>query len=95
MAIYRILRNSTFGPREISRMTTAYEVALIELGIDRADPRTEIIASAIVHRASAGGSDIRALADFAIRQINGKAAADDARPTPSDFSQIYASRNPE
>jgi hypothetical protein len=45
MAIYRILRNSTFGPRDISRMTTAYEVALIELGIDRADPRTEIIAS--------------------------------------------------
>ncbi len=44
MAIYRILRNSTFGPQEISKMTAAYEVALVELGIDdRADPRTEIM----------------------------------------------------
>jgi hypothetical protein len=93
MAIYRILRNSTFGPREISQMTTAYEVALIELGIDRADPRTEIIASAIVHRASAGGSDVRALADFAIRQINAK-AADEARPMPAtpDFSVAYSQK---
>jgi hypothetical protein len=95
MAIYRILRNSTFGPREISLMTTAYEVALVELGIDRADPRTEIIASAIVHRASAGKSDIRALADFAIWQINAKATAD-ARTMPMlDFSQAYVSAKPD
>jgi hypothetical protein len=93
MAIYRILRNSTYGPREISKMTTAYEVALIELGIDRADPRTEIIASAIVHRASAGIPDVRALADFAIRQINAK-AADDARSMRGPvFSQAYSSGN--
>ncbi len=97
MAIYRILRNSTFGPQEISKMTAAYEVALIELGIDRNDPRTEIIASAIVHRASAGKSDVRGLADFAIRQINAKATADDARSmsVTADFSQAYTSGNPE
>jgi hypothetical protein len=41
MGIYRMLRDSTFGPREVSKMTTAYEIVLIELGIDRADPRTE------------------------------------------------------
>ncbi len=77
MAIYRILKNSTFGPREISKMTTAYEVVLIELGIDRTDPCTESIASAIVHRAATGESNVRALADFAIRQLK---CADDARP---------------
>jgi hypothetical protein len=37
----------SFGPREISKMTTAYEVALIELGIEPMDPLTEIVASAI------------------------------------------------
>jgi hypothetical protein len=94
MAIYRILRNSTFGPREISQMTTAYEVALIELGIDPTDPRTEIIASAIVHRASAGGSDIRALADFAIRQVNATGNAH-KEPATADFAQVYASENPD
>ena len=77
MAIYRILRNSTFGPREISTRTTAYEVVLIELGIDREDARTEIIASAIINRASTGELNIRSLADFAISQLKG---ADDARP---------------
>jgi hypothetical protein len=89
-------RKSTFGPREISLMTTAYKVALTELGIERTDPRTEIIASAIVHRASAGGSDIKALADFAIRQINAKAVAD-ARTLPMtpDFSQAYVSAKPD
>jgi hypothetical protein len=86
MAIYRILRNSTFGRREISQMTMAYEVALIELGIDPMDPRTEIIASAIVHRASAGGSNVRSLADFAIKQINATGTTGEERPTP-DFAQ--------
>ncbi len=76
MAIYRILRNSTFGPQEISKMTTAYEVVLIELDIDRTDPRTETIAAAIVHRASMGERNTRALADFSMRQLNVKAASD-------------------
>jgi hypothetical protein len=93
MAIYRILRNSTFGPQEISTMTTAYEVALIELGIDRTDPRTEIIASAMVHRAGTDAKDVRALGDFAIRQIKAK-AADEARPMPvtPDFSAPYSQK---
>ena len=51
-------------------MTTAYEAVLIELGIDRTDPRTETIASAIVHRASTGQLNVRALADFAIARLN-------------------------
>jgi hypothetical protein len=93
MAIYRILQNSTFGPQEISTMTTAYEVALIELGIDPADPRTEIIASAIVQRASNGEKDVRALTHHAVRQLNAK-AAEEARPMPvtPDFSAAYSQK---
>lgn len=78
-------------------MTTAYEVVLIELGIaDRTDPQTEIIASAIIHRAGAGQLDVRALADFAIRKIAEKALADDARATPvtPDFSRVYLHEEP-
>jgi hypothetical protein len=95
MAIYRILKNSTFGPQEISAMTAAYELTLTELGIDgRADRRTETIASAIVHRASNGESEVRALADYAVMQLNAK-ATEAARPMPvtPDFSHAYAQKS--
>jgi hypothetical protein len=70
MALRRIFERSISRLREISKVTTAYEVSLIELGItDRTDPRAEIIASAIIHRASTGGLDIRTLVDFAKAQI--------------------------
>jgi hypothetical protein len=79
MDIYRMLKNSPLGVREVSRMTTAYEVSLIELGIDdRADARTEIIASEIIRRANIGERNVRALADFAISLISAKSAAGDA-----------------
>ena len=39
MAIYRLLKNSTLEPKEISRITEAYEQALHTLGVkDRDDP---------------------------------------------------------
>jgi hypothetical protein len=64
MAIYRLLRNLTFDPRETASMTAAYEIALLELSIeDRANPWTEIIASAIIHRASVSGTSARVLAE--------------------------------
>ncbi len=77
-------------------MTMAYEVALIELGIDRADPSTEIIASAIVQRVSTGERNVRALSDHAIKQANAK-GTDEARPMPvtPDFSEAYVSPMPD
>jgi hypothetical protein len=87
MAIYRLLRNSTFDTREVSKMTKAYELVLTELGIaDRADPRTETIASAIVHRASAAESDVRDLADFAKRRLIESGAAQYSRRPISQAS---------
>jgi len=45
MAIYRLLRNCTLGPKEVSRITEAYEQALHILCVrDRDDPLTETIA---------------------------------------------------
>ena len=48
MAIYRLIANGTFGPAEIKAMTAAYEAALADLRlVDRDDPITEIVATAI------------------------------------------------
>ena len=58
MAIYRLIANGTFGPAEIKAMTAAYEAALVDLGlVDRDDPITEIVATAIVSITSMGERD--------------------------------------
>ena len=57
MAIYRLIANGTFGPEEIEAMTAAYEAALVDLGLNRDDPITEIIATAIVSITSRGERD--------------------------------------
>ena len=51
MAIYRLLKNSTLEPEEISRITEAYEQALHTLCVkDRDDALTEMIAKQISPR---------------------------------------------
>lgn len=70
MAIYRMLRELTFGSRETARMTKAYETTLVELGFSRSDPRAETIAAAIIHRAASGETNIRRLIDFAKLRLN-------------------------
>lgn len=58
MAIYRLIKKGAFGPDEIKAMTTAYEAALLDLGlVDRDDPITEIVASAIVSITDRGERD--------------------------------------
>lgn len=49
MTIYRLLRNTTFGPEEIERLVTAYELTLQALGLkDRSDPITLLVAEKII-----------------------------------------------
>jgi len=49
VAIYRLLQKSGFGPDDTLRMSEAYELALVELGLnDRNDPLTEIVAKLII-----------------------------------------------
>jgi hypothetical protein len=41
MTIYRLLKNTTFGPEEIERLVMAYEQTLRALGLkNRSDPIT-------------------------------------------------------
>ena len=69
MAIYRLLKNSTLEPEEISRITEAYEQALHALCVkDRDDPLTEMIAKQIIKIAQAGVHDAAQLSALAISE---------------------------
>ena len=62
MAIYRLLQKSGFGPDDTQRMGEAYELALVELGLnDRNDPLTEIVAKLIIEIAQTGLNDPKAI----------------------------------
>lgn len=70
MAIYRLIATGSFGPAEIKAMTAAYEAALLDLGlIDRDDPITEIVATAIVSVTSRGELDPATIKDRALNAI--------------------------
>ena len=69
MAVYRLLKNSTLEPEEISRITEAYEQALHTLCVkDRDDPLTEMIAK-IIKIAQAGVNDAAQLSVLAIAEL--------------------------
>ena len=70
MAIYRLLKNSTLEPEEISRITEAYEQTLHTLCVkDRDDPLTEMIAKQIIKIAQAGVHDAAQLSALTIAEL--------------------------
>ena len=70
MAIYRILKQSSFRPSDVERMTSAYEDTLRFLGVvDRNNPVTEIIARKIIEVAQSGELDALAIRTRAIEQL--------------------------
>jgi len=72
VAIYRLLQNSAFEPIDIARMTTAYEKALILLGLkDRNDPLTELVAKHVIEIAQTGERDFEAICTKAIELMRG------------------------
>jgi hypothetical protein len=73
MAIYRLIAKGSFGPEEIEAMTTAYEAALLDLGlVNRDDPITEIVATAIVGIASTGERDPATIKDRALNTLGAR-----------------------
>lgn len=73
MAIYRLIADGSFGPAEIKAMTAAYEAALLDLGlVDRDDPITEIVATAIINVASMGERDPATIKDRALKAIDAR-----------------------
>jgi hypothetical protein len=65
MAIYRLLKDTTFEPEAVEAMGRAYEDLLSDLRLaDRNDPFTEIVAKEIIRIASRGvhsATEIRAM----------------------------------
>jgi hypothetical protein len=73
MAIYRLIANGNFGPAEIKAMTAAYEAALVDLGlVDRDDPITEIVATAIVGITSMGVHNPATIKDRALNVLGAR-----------------------
>jgi hypothetical protein len=70
MAIYRLLKNCTLEPKEVSRITEAYEQALHTLCVKgRDDPLTEMIAKTIMKIAQTGVHEPAQLSALAIEQL--------------------------
>jgi hypothetical protein len=90
MAIYRLIANGSFGPEEIEAMRAAYEAALIDLRlVDRDDPFTEIVASAILHITGTGERDPVVIKTRALRAIGDSASPGASGASPS--SSAHAS----
>jgi hypothetical protein len=74
VAIYKLIVNGSFGPDEIEVMKSAYEAALIEVGVtDREDPITELIAKSIVIVTATG--DPRRLMERALNALGVRRSA--------------------
>ena len=70
MAIYRLLKNATLEPEEISCIMQAYEQALRTLCVkDRDDPLTEMIAKKIIKVAQTGIKDPAQISALAIKEL--------------------------
>ena len=79
MTIYRLIANGTFGPEEIKGMTAAYEAALLDLGlVDRVDPITEIVATAIVSITRMGERDPVTITQRALNTLGARRFGADA-----------------
>jgi len=70
MTMYRLLRNTTFGPEELERLVTAYEETLRALGLkDRSDPITQLVAEKIIAVAQLGIEDPAEISKVALKEL--------------------------
>jgi hypothetical protein len=70
MTIYRMLKNTTFGPEEIERLVTAYELTLRALGLkDRSDPITQLVAEKIIAVGRLGIENPAEISKVALKEL--------------------------
>ena len=70
MTIYRLLKNTTFGPEEIERLVMAYEQTLRALGLkDRSDPITLLIAEKIIAVGRLGIEDPAEISKLTLKEL--------------------------
>jgi hypothetical protein len=76
VALYKLIANGSFGPDEIEVMKTAYEAALIDVGItDRNDPITELTAKAIVNVTASGERNPKEVMERALNALGVRRSA--------------------
>jgi hypothetical protein len=70
LAIQRLLREASFGPDDIRRLTAAYEGTLDLLRLlDRTDPVTELIAAKVIQVYRMGEQDPPRICARAIKEL--------------------------
>jgi len=71
-----LIANGSFGPDEIEVMKTAYEAAMIEVGVTSPDdPITDLIAKAIVNVIASGERDPKAVMERALNALGVRRSA--------------------
>lgn len=70
MPIQRLLREASFGPEDVRKLTAAFEGALKLLRLnDRTDPVCELVAAKIIQVFRAGESDPPRICARAVKEL--------------------------
>jgi hypothetical protein len=70
MTIYRLLKDTAFGPEDIERLVMAYEQTLRALRLkDRNDPITQLVAEKIIAIGRLGIEDPAEISKLALKQL--------------------------
>ncbi len=69
MAIYRLIQNTVFEPKDIERLVAAYELTLRALRLkDRDDPITQLVAGKIIAIGRLGIEDPAEISKLALTE---------------------------
>jgi len=70
MAIYKLIQNTAFEPKDIERLVTAYEQTLRTLRLkDRSDPITQLVAEKIIAIGRLGIEDPAEISGLALKEL--------------------------
>jgi len=70
MIIYRLLKDTAFGPEDIERLVMAYEQTLRALRLkDRNDPITQLVAEKIIAIGRLGIEDPAEISKLALKRL--------------------------
>jgi len=70
MAIYKLIRNTVFEPKDIERLVAAYEQTLWALRLkDRDDPITQLVAEKIIAIGRLGIEDPAEISKLTLKEL--------------------------
>jgi hypothetical protein len=73
MAIYKLIQNTAFEPKDIERLVTAYEQTLRALRLkDRSDPITLLVAEKVIAIGRLGIEDPAEISKLALKELTSR-----------------------